>query len=276
MVQNWMDLRIGCSGWSYKGWVGTFYPSGARPADYLELYSRAFSTVEIDSTFYATPDAETVRKWYGKTPDDFLFAAKMPKVITHERRLSNVEIHLGYFLDSIGKLKDKLGAVLIQFPHGFSRQDGFEKLRDFLKILPTDIGFAVEFRHDSWFDEDVYSALSESGVALAWSEVPMTSSSTYLTTDTAYIRLVGDRSIDGKDFGTVQKDRSEVLEKWAIALKERRDVIDHTFVFSNNHFQGFGPATANFFRKAMGLNGIDWTAAMGRGNSERQKSLFDW
>lgn len=271
-----MEVRIGCSGWSYKGWVGPFYPRGTKPGQFLELYSRVFNTVEIDSTFYATPGVETVRKWKEKTPDDFLFTAKMPKIITHERMLSNVDIHLGYFIEAMEKLEGKLGMILVQFPHGFTYQDGSERLVRFLKMLPGNIHFAIEFRHDSWFNEDTYSALSEHDVTLAWSEVPMTASSTARTTSSAYVRLVGDRTIEEKDFGTVQRDRSDVIEKWASLLKERKDIIDHTFVFSNNHFQGFGPGTVNLFRKAMEMDEVNWSRTMVPEKDQGQKSLLDW
>lgn len=271
-----MNYRIGCSGWSYKGWVGTFYPKGSRPSDYLKLYSRAFDAVEIDSTFYAIPGPETVQKWRVDTPDDFLFTSKVPKIISHERKLSNADLQMGYFLDSIRHLGNKLAMVLIQFPHLFVYDTGAEKLEKFLKSLPSDLKFAIEFRHDSWFNSHTCSLLKDMNVTLVWSEVPMTLSTTTTTSSSAYVRLVGDRTIKEKDFGSVQRDRKDVIEKWAGELQKKRDVIDHTFVFSNNHFQGFSPATVNEFRQAIGLEPIEWGSKM-RGPSEGgQKSIFDW
>lgn len=271
-----MEYRTGCSGWSYKGWVGPFYPKGTDSSEFLELYSRVFNTVEIDSTFYASPDSISVRKWRESTPDDFQFTAKMPRVITHERRLVNVEIRVGYFLESIKSLKEKLGMVLVQFPHSFTQNDGFEDFRKFLKLLPQDLQFAVEFRHNSWFNDEVYSLMKEENITLAWSEIPMAAPPDELTSSSAYLRLVGDRSINEKDFGTVQKDRSDIIRKWAEKLEKRRDVIDHTFVFSNNHFQGFGPATVNSFRQAVGLEPVDWLPLMNDNASGKQRTLFDW
>ncbi|HKJ97164.1 MAG TPA: DUF72 domain-containing protein [Thermoplasmataceae archaeon] len=271
-----MEFRIGCSGWSYKGWNGAFYPKGTKPSDYLELYSRAFDTVEIDSTFYAIPDSGTVRSWRERTPDNFLFTAKVPKIVTHERKLENTEVHMGYFLESIGKLGDKLGMILVQFPHGFTYDSGAEKFRKFLERLPTDARFAVEFRHDSWFNDAAYACLKENNVTLAWSEVPMTGSTNITTSSSAYVRLVGDRSIKEEDFGTVRRDRTDVINRWARELENKKNVIDHTFVFSNNHFQGFGPATVNFFRQAVGVEPVNWEIRMKNTSTGEQKSLFDW
>jgi len=112
-------IRIGTQGWNYQDWVGPFYPGGTRPADYLPIYSRAFDTVEVDSTFYAIPAASTVRAWAERTPPGFRFAVKMPQEVTHESRLRDEAGATELFFDRMRELGDKLGPVLLQLPPAF-------------------------------------------------------------------------------------------------------------------------------------------------------------
>ncbi len=268
--------RIGCSGWSYKSWVGPFYPRGTRPSDFLSLYSRVFDAVEIDSTFYSIPDRSAVAKWYASTPDNFIFTAKMPKTITHERQLSNCGVQLSYFLESVKMLREKLGCVLLQFPHSFSLERGKSRLASFIEDLPGDTKFALEFRDSSWFVDEVFTMLSDRNITLAWSDIPHTAPAERLTTGTAYLRLVGDRAIDERDFGQVRRDKGESISEWGRRLSARISELEEVFIFSNNHYQGFGPATANAFRKELGLDELDWRAVFDSTRDRGQSSLLDW
>ncbi len=269
-----MDYRIGCSGWSYSGWVGPFYPKGTRPGDYLKLYSRVFDAVEIDSTFYRIPGRNMVKSWDEATPDGFRFTAKLPQEITHERKLGNSETVLSAFTDAIRPLGEKLSFVLIQFPASFRGKTQKTRFAEFIKLLPSDISFAVEFRHSSWFAEDVYSMLRDAEITMAWSEVPMLMVPEVITSGSAYLRLVGDRSIGEDRFGTVQRDRSSTIKSWAGVLDRQKDRIRHAFIFANNHFQGFGPFTVNLFREAAGLEPVDWEARIRSIVPDGQKKLF--
>lgn len=271
-----METRIGCSGWSYQGWVGPFYPKGTKPGDFLSLYSMVFDAVEIDSTFYAIPSADKVMKWRDSTPDDFVFTAKMPKIITHERRLVNCETHLSYFLDSIKLLGDKLGMLLIQFPHSFDFDRNHVTFRSFIGNLPDDTRFAVEFRNESWFVEETYSILRENGITIAWSETPFTGARDKLTGDGVYLRLVGDRTIDENRFGSVQIDRDREIHEWTNRIDSFRGKLDSAFIFTNNHFQGFGPATANNVRRQMGMEELDLSKLRASAGDDNQSSLLDW
>ena len=265
---------MGCSGWSYGARVGPFYPKGTGLSDYLRLYSRAFDCVEIDSTFYGVPDTSAVKAWKDSTPGNFRFASKVPREITHERRLTGVERPMSAFIDRISLLGDKLGIVLIQLPPSFTFGEGFERLSSMLNDIPPDLKFAVEFRHRSWFRDDVIDLLTRREVSMAWAEVPMTQTPAILTSPTAYVRLVGDRSISENQFGTIRRDRTEAIKKWADAIGDKKEEIRRAFVFSNNHFQGFGPASVNLFREAMGLTSIDWAIAMRSYQTEGQRTLF--
>ena len=269
------EYRIGCSGWSYKAWSGSFYPATAKAGDFLSLYSRVFDTVEIDSTFYSIPPASVVSNWAKVVPNGFLFSSKMPGKITHENRLTNVEVLLDKFLESIGNLGNKLAIILIQLPPSFSYQRDFHSLKGFLEILPNEFEYAVEFRHPSFFRDDVYTTLEKSNVTLAWSEIPMTKNPGVSTSPKAYLRLVGDRSIKDEDFGRIQKDRDHEMTGWAEKLKAARDDIEKAYVYSNNHFQGFGPGTANMFLSKLGIPESDLNMLLDKKeNSSIQKTLF--
>lgn len=269
------DYRIGCSGWSYKGWVGPFYPSRAKAGDFLKLYSKVLDTVEIDSTFYNTPGEFTVTNWKNSTPDDFVFSPKMPRQITHDNKLFNVEVLLDKFLGVIRNLGTKLGVILIQFPPSFTYDTGNENMKSFLKMLPSDLSFAIEFRHSSWFKEDVYSNLEKNNVTLAWSEIPVVKNPAVSTSSKIYLRLVGDRTISEENFGYLQKDKTEEINRWAKRLEERKDDISKAYIYSNNHFQGFGPGTVNLVREAIGLPLLDWASSINSHETEKhQKTLF--
>src|ERR1700674_1051087 len=152
-------ILLGTSAFTAAGWEGSFYPRGMQPWDFLSYYATQFPTVEVDSTFYRTPSASTVNGWYEKTPPDFIFAAKVPHVVTHEKVLVNCEAEFEEFVDRMDLLDDKLGPLLLQFPYfdkkAFKSVGEFlPRLRFFLKRLkdmPT-CRFAVEIRNKNWLD----------------------------------------------------------------------------------------------------------------------------
>ena len=187
-----LGLLIGTSGWSYDEWVGPFYESKKTPK--LTYYSQVFPTAEIDSTFYAYPSERTVYGWLRHTGPDFTFCAKLPKLITHEKALkleSDVEEDLERFLEVMQplSLNGKLYAVLIQLPPSL-RQD-LDQLEGFLKILPGNPRFAVEFRHKSWWNEDTWRLLSKYRIANAIVDEPLLPPDPVVTTDFAYVRWHG-------------------------------------------------------------------------------------
>src|SRR4051812_33736372 len=153
------QIRLGTQGWNYDAWVGPFYPVGTRAADYLSVYSRAFDTVEVDSTFYAIPPVKTVRGWYERTPPGFTFALKLPQEISHERRLRDAGAIAEEFFDRARELYDKLGPVLIQLAPDFGPAE-LPALANLLPTLPRDIKFVVEFRNRGWISEGVIALLA--------------------------------------------------------------------------------------------------------------------
>jgi hypothetical protein len=154
------------------GWVGSFYPDNAKPQDFLPLYAEHFNTVEIDSTFYRMPTAQTVKQWRERTPEGFVFAAKIPQTITHEKVLIDVQADLKAFLKVMDILGDRLGPLLFQFPYfnkNKFRSVGFflERLAPFLASLPKGYQWVVEVRNKNWLSEKLYSVLRKHGVGLA-------------------------------------------------------------------------------------------------------------
>ena len=152
-----MAILIGTQGWNYAAWVGPFYPPGTRASEFLPTYTRAFRVVEVDSTFYAIPDARAVRAWAERTPPDFTFALKMPKEVTHERRLRNADDVVREFLDLARELGPKLGPILLQMGPDFAPEE-LPAVEEFVTSLPRDLRFALELRQSRWMRSDVSSA----------------------------------------------------------------------------------------------------------------------
>ena len=258
-------LLLGTSAFTAAGWEGSFYPVGMKPRDFLSYYSSQFATVEIDSTFYGTPSASTVTAWYEKTPSDFVFAAKVPQVVTHEKMLVDCEAEFDEFIDRMDLLHEKLGPLVLQFPR-FSKYemqaDEFSRrLRFFLnraKNLPA-CRFVVEIRNKTWLDERFTDLLREYNVALALTDTsfmprPWEMKETFdlVTTDFVYVRWLGDRHGIEKITRVWDRtvvDRSEELRnsvdifKTMVADKK----ILKVFAFSNNHYGGNGPGTVKIF-----------------------------
>ena len=267
-----MRLYVGCSGFSYSAWSGHFYPPDLPDANRLEYYSKAFDFVEIDSTFYRMPSVFTMRKWATTTPAHFRFAVKMPGIITHDNRLGDVDSALHYFYDAMTPLSEKTAAILIQLPRSITKDEGFKKL----KVMPLDnrLRHALEVRHESWFDDEVYDFLRQNNICLAWSQRDEIATPPVLTTDFVYLRLIGDRSIAEKDFGKIQKDRLNEMQKWASELTKAQEdkVLKIGIVAANNHYAGFGPGTSNTFRKLIGLPEATYHEL----EQSKQPSLLDY
>jgi uncharacterized protein YecE (DUF72 family) len=267
-----LSLKIGCSGWSYADWVGPFYPKDSSPQDYLKLYSRVFDCVEIDSTFYRAPSPVMVQQWYNSTPTAFLFAPKLPKRITHDQHLESVESYLGYFIRTASLLKEKLGPLVVQLPPSFKYPKHGKALEAFVGNLNAENRFAIEFRHKSWFNPEVEKLLESKNVCQVWSVNQYLSTPPTVTSDFVYLRFVGDRELT--EFKKIQKDQADVMKTWKNALQEAGDSVKERFIFFNNHFAGFGPASVNEFRRLMGLVELDWSGL--KEGKVPQKTLFDF
>ncbi len=268
-----MQLHVGCSGFGYSSWSGHFYPSTLDANKYLEYYSKVFEYVEIDASFYRTPHVMTVTKWAKITPENFRFTAKMPQKVTHEKRLDDgMESSLRSFYEAMTPLKDRMLAVLLQLPPSMTMNEGLKKL----KKLSLDHRFkhAIEVRHKSWFDEDVYDYLTENDICLVWSQLAELQTPLVVTTDFTYLRLIGDRSIPDSEFGKLQKDRVQEMQYWANEIIKLRNnkALKSGVVAANNHYAGFGPGTANMFLKMLGEQELTWHET----NEKKQPNLLDF
>jgi uncharacterized protein YecE (DUF72 family) len=258
-------LLLGTSAFTASGWEGSFYPKGMKASQYLTHYGRTFRTVEIDSSFYGTPAVSSVTGWYEKTPSDFIFALKVPQVISHDKVLEDCDAQFLEFVDRISLLKEKLGPVLLQFPlfnqHEFkARADFLKLLVPFFRKLPETLSgrLAVEIRNKDWLDERFLDGLRQHNIALAltdtsWVPRPWELKSLDLiTADFAYVRWLGHR----KEIETVTTvwdktvvDRTEDLRNWVHFIRQMISArkLRHVFLFANNHYAGHGPATIKLF-----------------------------
>jgi uncharacterized protein YecE (DUF72 family) len=183
-----MNLFVGTSGYSYKEWKGNFYPEDLPDKKMLSYYSERFSTVEINNTFYRMPKKEVFESWKEQVPGNFKFILKAPKLITHIKPLKDKESAVEYFLKTSSALDKKLGVYLFQLPP-YSRKD-IQTLQKFMESIPSSVRSAFEFRHESWFDDDVYDCLKKRNFALCLSdtdEEPIKEITQ--TSDWGYLRL---------------------------------------------------------------------------------------
>jgi uncharacterized protein YecE (DUF72 family) len=281
------DLHIGTSAFTAAGWETAFYPVGMKPADYLAYYATKFDTVEVDSTFYRTPSVATVNGWERKTPQEFCLAAKVPQLITHEKVLQECDEDLLRFLDTMNLMGAKLGPLLFQFGY-FNKtvfkngQEFVARLEPFLKKLPKGYRFALEIRNKQWLTAEFFDLLRANGVAYALIDqawMPLVSEICEefdpITANFTYVRLLGDRKgIEKrtKIWDKVIVDRSRELMSWVNVCQRtvRRGIA--TYVYVNNHYAGFAPATVEQFLKL-------WGASSGArpfaDSSVSQRTLFD-
>ena len=239
-------LYLGTSGWSYADWEGSLYPAGLAPQGRLAEYARHYATVEIDSTFYGIPRRSTVERWRGISPEGFLFAAKFPREITHERRLARAEGEARRFVETMALLGDRLGPLLVQLPPSFD-VEGMGVLEDFLGSLPGGFRYAVEVRHSSWLRSGLAELLRERGVALALVDRPGMPRMEEATAGFVYIRWIGDRREFPSHHTAPRRDRREDLRWWAERVRGFLEEGREVFAYANNHYQNHSPTTLRQF-----------------------------
>ena len=275
-----MTFNIGCSGWSYEGWKGNFYPKDMENKDYLSYYSKFFKFVEIDSTYYHIPSRSSVRSWKDKTPEDFKFSLKFPKVITHEKKLEDVVKPLSILFYSLEPLIEKTLTLLIQLPPFLSEKKGFNPLQGMIRHLDKRFRYSLEVRHSSWFNDNLYDLLRENNISLVWSVRDKLVSPSIVTSDQVYLRFIGDRSISEKDFGMIVKDRRKEMLEYVKKVRETQNEnsnISNVLIAFNNHFAGFGPQSVNDFLKLMNMPEIEWKSELeSYENNSAQSSLSDF
>jgi uncharacterized protein YecE (DUF72 family) len=233
---------VGTSGWIYKGWAGTFYPPDLKKTGELEYYATRFNTVEINATFYRLPLPTMVKGWRERSPENFVFAVKGSRFITHMKKLKVERKSIQVFFDRAKLLKEKCGPILWQLPPNL----GFdpERLDSFLKIVPKKFRHAVEFRHASWYEhEETFEVLRRHNIAhvsISTLRLPMNLN---VTSDFVYIRF------HGLEHGAAHDYTREELGPWADHCRRCLDNGIAVFAYFNNDWNTRAPGNAEMFRE---------------------------
>jgi uncharacterized protein YecE (DUF72 family) len=256
------NVYVGTSGWTYPDWLGSFYPADSKPQDMIQYYARYFRAVEIDSTYYTIPARSVVAGWKENTPPEFVFAAQVPGVITHQKVMKDCQHELTTFLNSVELLGDRLGPLLLQFPYfnrnTFASRAQFDKLLlPFLKTLPREFKFAVEIRNKNWISWDFLEILRDHSVAFvviaqAWmpSIDVLARALDLLCGDFFYARFIGDRKeVKAQHWDNLSEDKTSELIVWIEELKKIADRASRTYAFFNNHYAGFAPGSVKLFHE---------------------------
>ncbi|UCD18414.1 MAG: DUF72 domain-containing protein [Candidatus Zixiibacteriota bacterium] len=246
-------IRIGTSGFSYKDWLGNFYPQFCPVQDFLRFYSCVFNTVEIDASFYRAPTAKTVAGWKKVTPEGFVFTAKFPRTVTHEGDLKARLKEAARFVKTMLPLEQKLGPLLLQFPYSFKPEEHANLMKGLVEGLPGSVRIALEVRNRRWLTEDFCAMLRERGIALCLVDHPWMPKKTDFTADFAYVRFLGDRRRIESDFSFVRIDRNDDLKWWAELIEEFSRERGEVYAYVNNHYSGHSPTTARSFIEMLGL-----------------------
>ena len=233
MVDN---IRIGASGFSYKEWLGVFYPAKLPAAKMLEFYAGRMSTVEINYTFRAMPRRAMLEGWAARTPAHFRFALKAPQRITHFARLRNCAEQVNYLIETAGALGERLGPILFQLPPDFARD--IPLMRDFLALIGGRIRAAFEFRNPSWFDDTVLATLRDGGAALCIAETERLATPVERTAAWVYVRLRKEAYDDA------------AIAQWAVRLEELTEGDREAFVFFKHEVAA--PSLAERLRRMIG------------------------
>jgi uncharacterized protein YecE (DUF72 family) len=234
-----MNLWIGTSGFQYAEWKGNFYPEDLPTNKMLPFYAARFSTTEINYTFHRIPSAKTIDNWKALTPEKFRFALKAPQTITHFAKLRDCADTLEYFCRIASGLGERLGPILFQLPPNF-RKDA-DVLNSFLRELPS-IRVAFEFRHDSWFDEEIFGMLKSRKVALCIADTEKLATPNVATADYGYLRL------RREDYNKAD------VERWAKFLQDQKNTWRDAFIYFKHEEAGIGPKLATEMMKILGVS----------------------
>jgi len=230
------EYYIGCSGWHYAHWRGLYYPKGLPASKWLQFYAQQFNTVELNNSFYRLPTEKAFVSWRESSPDNFAFAVKVSRFITHVKRLRNVESAPETFLSRARLLQNKLGPLLYQLPPNMKRNK--EVLENFLSLLPREYQHVFEFRHDSWIDNAVFDILRQYNAGLCIFDMPGFTCPLVATSDFAYIRFHGSANL----YASCYSD--EELAGWAEKIADLGKNLKAIYVYFNNDAEAFAVKNA--------------------------------
>lgn len=269
---------MGTSSWSSLDWRGSFYPEAIEPGEMISAYSRRLNTVEIDATWYRMPTRSMIDAWNARTPQGFVFSAKVPRVISHERYLEGCEAELNEFVTVMSRLGDKLGPMVLQFPYVAKGKDPEEyatgagflaRLKKFARFLPDGFQWAIEIRNSRWVRSELLDVLRSHQISLVFIDYytmdplpKLIDHSGILTAPFAYIRFLGnhkqmDAAVqqalkDGRrdsEWGSLLVDRTEQMRFWIHAI---RDIVTRqvpVYIYFNNHYAGYAPGSVELFAR---------------------------
>jgi uncharacterized protein YecE (DUF72 family) len=266
-VDDLAKIKIGTCAWSYDDWRGVFYPEHLPASARLQFHAQHFTSVEIDSTFYHAPAPHVAAHWRDVTPSGFVFSPKLSREITHDRKLRDSAGLLAGFLTAIEPLHDRLGCVLIQLPPYFALKHDEHALRDFVRHLPRDFRFAIEFRDPDWHLPRILHLLEEHRVCWAWTDTTNPEHAAegafeFLprTADFLYVRLLGDLETKYRAEGTRMFHyrkrmwpRDGSLDNWSEKIRAALPDVQHAYVYLSNHFEGFAPHSAQLCAEKLGV-----------------------
>ena len=237
-------IHIGTSGWNYKHWLGRFYPEKIRPADMLSFYLQHFSTVELNNSFYHLPSVKSFRNWHQTVPDNFIFAVKGSRFITHMKKLKAPKTSTRKFFTRVEKLEEKLGPILFQLPPHW--KINVPRLGTFLERMPGQYRYAFEFREQSWFTERVYELLRQHQAALCIYHMSGYETPMEVTANFVYVRFHGAQSTYGGSYSESQ------LKAWAERIAYWREQGKEVFAYFNNDPEAHAIANAKSLARFLG------------------------
>lgn len=231
-----MEWRIGCSGYHYAEWKRVFYPDDIPQRKWFEYYAQHFNTLELNATYYKFPRAGILKSWYSRSPKGFVFSVKAPRHITHFSKFNKVQRMLADFGNAVREgLGEKLGCILFQFPANFHFEP--ERLNRITDLLHGSVRNVLEFRHESWWTEEVYAALTQSGITFSGMSHPSLPDEVIRTTDTLYYRFHGVPHLYTSPY------EGEKLEKTVHEMSSHRP-FEEAFVYFNNTAEGHAVSNA--------------------------------
>ena len=242
------NVHVGTMGWSYAFWKGSFYPENLGSNEFLAYYSKEFDTVEADSTFYRIPRQQTVLSWKEQTSDGFVFSLKFPQMITHVKMLRDCQEETRVFLERVELLEEKLGPLLLQLPPFFGVEQ-LDLLRVFLGGLPKEHRYVVEVRNPKLLNANLYSALKENKVSLAWVESPSMPDINEVTGEFIYVRWEGDRKkVNGK-LGKTEVDKTANINLWVAKLGPFFHKGTEVYGYFSKYYSGLPTCDAQEFQE---------------------------
>jgi uncharacterized protein YecE (DUF72 family) len=272
------NVLVGTSSWSSQDWCGTFYPEAIEPGEMIRIYATRFPTVEIDSTWYYMPNLKMIDAWKSRTPDGFIFSAKVPRIISHDKYMEDCGTELNEFLSVMSRLEDKLGPLVLQFPYIAKGKDAREyetgadfirRLKGFVELLPKEFHWGIEIRNAKWIGPRLLEVLRSRNISLVFIDYytmdplhKLAQVDGIFTAPFVYARFLGNhKSMDAavkkareegkrrRDWGSLLLDRTEQMKLWIPPLKDLASRKIPVYVYFNNHYAGYAPGSVELFSK---------------------------